>query len=207
MSSEALPFPLRPANPVPTTQRGVLVSCVAGSALVALVVPGDARAQAGPSEWSVVSGVGVAAFDGMPPDAMAPLVTGQVMYGVTDTVSLGAQLYAGPSFRLGTLDDATEGRTGIAAGAFAGVGINLDVTRIVPFGSVMAGVWTFGGATDLPAVLPALRIAIGADWRPVRGWAFGAQVEAHVAPTRIDALPSATLLVFRLNRIFDPNAL
>jgi hypothetical protein len=166
----------------------------------------DAHAQAGASEWSVVAAPAVATFHGLPGDAWAPLASGLVSWGLNDTISLGAQLYAGPSFQLGPLDDGQD-RSGVVLGAFAGVGLNLDVTHIVPFGSVMAGVWRFPAAQTLPSPLFAIRVAVGFDVRRSRSWAWGVQVEGHVAPVRLDALPAVTIFAFRLNRIFDPNAL
>ncbi len=173
-----------------------LIALVAAAAL--LVVTSDAAAQAGHRELALGIGptaVAVPHFGGQ-----AAGVGGQFAanYGLSSSWNLATALSL--AHITGTLDDTDI--TGRTTSVFVGPSFNVDVLKVIPFVSLMAG-WQGGRVADVSDHRVALRAAIGADWRPRRQWGVGGQIEWHAALPDVVEYPSETVLWLRFVLYFD----
>ena len=87
--------------------------------------------------------------------------------------------------------------------AFAGPSFNIDVLTVVPFVSVMPGIYGESGAN----LRGGVRSALGFDYRPRRHFAVGADVAWHVVPTVDTGFPGYSVFRVRFSYIWDLRAL
>lgn len=174
-----------------------------------LVASGSAFAQAGEREVAVTASptwVTVPDFRG---DRFGPGLGLSVFYGLSDSWSLGAYTLGVASLtRTPEGDDAERGDPGLLLGVFAGPAFNVDIVRVVPWISLLPGVWLHDDRLA-PSPNPALgvRAALGADWRIDRRWAFGGFIAWQaVLPDPLD-YPAITSVGLRITRVFETDAL
>ncbi len=175
--------------------------------LLGLICTGsDALAQAGDEETALVFGPRFAAA-GRPTRAkLAPGLHVGVWHGISLLTSLGAS--ATWDYFLDR-----DGADGFQrASLFAGVAFNLDVLVLVPWARIEAGAlvnYATGDNEQPQPLQPALRGAIGFDYRPMRNWAFGLEVNAAWAlgASSVDAGVDAVGIQIRFSRFFEKNAL
>lgn len=91
--------------------------------------------------------------------------------------------------------------------AFAGPSFNIDVLTVVPFVSLMPGVYADGGALGDGSVLAGVRGALGFDYRPRRHFSVGSDIAWHVVPVADGGFPGYSVFRIRLSYIWDLRAL
>jgi hypothetical protein len=175
--------------------------------LAVLVAPRVGEAQAGQRELVLTAGptwVTVPDFRG---DRFGPALGVAAFYGLSNSWSIGA--HATGAWTFTRTDDAGNRRdAGPLVGVFAGPAFNVDIVRVVPWVSLMPGVWAHGrriAETATPAL--AIRAAVGADWRLNRRWSVGGFVAWEAFASDPLDYPALTSLGIRVSRIFETDAL
>ncbi len=125
-------------------------------------------------------------------------------WGVHELWSIGVQLGYSRHFQLPSSD---EGPAGNVFSAFVGPSFNLDVLAVVPFISLMPGVYVDGGTLGDADVHWGVRAALGFDYRPSRNFAAGADVAWHMIPPGSSGFPGYSVVRLRCSYIWDLRAL
>jgi hypothetical protein len=157
---------------------------------------GDVHAQAGDGEVHLGIGPTFGAAPSYVSSPRGPGVQASAFYGINPTWSVGtvvgmARLFGG---------DADEAQAGYRFGAFVGPSFNIDVLEIIPYVSLAPGVLVTPGDGN---VTPALRGAVGLDWRPRRQWAVGLQFEWHAALPQVLDYPTQSVIWLRFSWILE----
>jgi hypothetical protein len=163
-----------------------------------LLLSSTANAQASHRELAVGFGptaVAVPHFGGKARGVGAQLAAN---YGLTSSWNLASAVSVARIS--GTLDE--NDITGRTTSVFVGPSFNVDVLKVIPYVSLMAG-WQGGRIARVSDNHLALRAAIGADWRPRRQWGFGGQIEWHAALPDVTNYPSETVIWLRFVLFLD----
>ena len=128
-------------------------------------------------------------------------------YGLNTTLSVG--LAGGLSHHYPYQLNEEERVDGEEIGmVLAGVGANVDILAVVPYVSFMTGVYFHGGAlAEEPGAAFGLKGSIGLDYRIVRSWSVGAQVDWHAIAPDLLNYPDFSAFWFRVSYIWDFNAI
>jgi hypothetical protein len=85
----------------------------------------------------------------------------------------------------------------------AGIGYVLDITRLVPYGGVLAAGYVLsGGSTDKPIVLGGAQLALGCDYMLTRNFAFGLAYRQHMLLTQMSTYPSYSTIFLRVEYVW-----
>lgn len=156
----------------------------------------DVHAQAGDGEVHVGVGPTFGAAPSYVSSPRGPGVQASAFYGINSTWSVGTVL--GVARLIG--DDTDAAQAGYRFGAFVGPSFNIDVLEIIPYVSLAPGVLLAPGDNG---VTPALRGAVGIDWRPRRQWAVGIQFEWHAALPQVLDYPTQSVIWLRFSWIVE----
>jgi hypothetical protein len=156
----------------------------------------DAHAQAGYGEVHVGIGPTFGAAPSYISSPRGPGAQASAFYGINSTWSVGTVVGMARLFG----DDADGAQAGYRFGAFVGPSFNIDVLEIIPYVSLAPGILLAPGDND---VTPALRGAVGLDWRPRRQWAVGIQFEWHAALPQVLDYPTQSVIWLRFSWIVE----
>lgn len=164
-------------------------------ALALLFSTVDASAQAGEDEVFLTLGLDYASQPDFRSDSRGVGASASAFWGAHRLVAVGGLASWAHHFPLadGARADARE-----VLGAFAGASFNIDIFEVVPFVSLMPGVMADGTSAAF-----ALRAALGADWRPRRRWALGADIAWHATVDGGFALPGYAAVRVRFSYVLD----
>lgn len=85
----------------------------------------------------------------------------------------------------------------------AGVGYVLDITRVVPYGGLLAeGYLLRGGSLDKPLFAGGGALAIGVDYMLTRNFAIGGAYRQHFLLTQLSTYPSYSTFFLRVEYVW-----
>ena len=143
-------------------------------ALVAALGLERAAAAAGENEWQVAlrAGAGTVSVDGRKPWGLAGGL--DVEYGLTDAwaVRLSFDASTHDVSKSNDMDTRPAGTIHTDA-ALLGVTYTVDILRLVPYGTLQAGLLQVRGAVTTPQSLLAMQLGLGADYFVTRRFLAG----------------------------------
>ncbi|MFT6399348.1 MAG: hypothetical protein ACJAYU_004113 [Bradymonadia bacterium] len=167
-------------------------------------VENEAQAQAGEDEIFLTAGPEFAATPNFRSGNRGVGGSVAAFWGFHELWSVGGQLGYSRHFQLPTAED---GPSGNVFSAFVGPSFNLDVLAVVPFISVMPGLYVDDDLLGPGNAHFGVRGALGFDYRPSRNFAVGADVAWHVVANVWEGFPGYSVVRIRLSYIWDLRAL
>jgi len=85
----------------------------------------------------------------------------------------------------------------------AGIGYVLDITRIVPYGGILASGYVLsGGSLEKPIVVGGGQLALGVDYMLTRSLAVGFAYRQHLLLTQMSTYPSYSTFFLRVEYVW-----
>ena len=125
-------------------------------------------------------------------------------YGLTDQFNL---MIEGSSSIVALGEDVGPGASNHHPSAVdslgAGVGYVLDITRLVPYGGILASGYTLrGGSMEHPIFVGGGALALGIDYMLTRNFAFGVAYRQHFLLTQLSTYPSYSQFFLRVEYVW-----